>query len=198
MGQAIEQRADRLHLIDRISEAKHDPQRHLLFRSRAGGYDWWSDDELAVLQNEQPQHWKVQSGELVAMTAAEKAAVDLGIAKTAKHASNAAARQAAIDAGIEVNGITLAADEGSRDALHGYLTLQEKAVSLGVIAAGSTFQVHDQSGTPHDVTLATFTTMLLAYGQAQQQIVASHNARAAAIDAATTQAELDAVTIPGD
>jgi len=198
MGQAIEQRGEQLHLIDRISEAKHDPQQHLLFRSRSGGYDWWSDDELAVLQGEPSRYWKIENDELVAMTDAEKAAVDLAIAKTAKHASNAAARQTTIDEGIEVNGITLAADEGSRDALHGYLTLQEKAVSLGVIAAGSTFQVHDQSGTPHDVTLATFTTMLLAYGQAQQQIVAGHNARAIAIDAATTQAELDAVTIPGD
>jgi hypothetical protein len=112
------------------------------------------------------------------------------------------AAQQRLKAGIEINGITLAAGEADQQAFTRLLTLLREAHELQPDAAAkaafmNTPQViTDIHGVPHTLPgVRALRLLLVAYGAAIRDLWTLHATRRAAIRSATTREELDALPL---
>jgi hypothetical protein len=120
----------------------------------------------------------------------------LSRAKATKRALLAAWWSAQESAGVTPQGADFALGITASDValLNGAFTLAQTAVVAQIKTADDTFAIIDRAGVPRLLTLAQMTAVLLAYGDARAQLSASYAQYAAAIEAATTTGELDAIT----
>jgi hypothetical protein len=79
--------------------------------------------------------------------------------------------------------------------LNGVFTLAQTAVALEQKTIADTFPVIDKTGNSQLLTLPELTLMLLTYGEARAILSATYSAYQAAINAAQTTEDLDAVEI---
>ncbi len=106
--------------------------------------------------------------------------------------------QAALDAGITVGGITLAATRDDQNMFGNYLSMlhtAEKLMTPEQITAfeASTQSISDRSHTAHGLTVMQIFQTLVGYGTTIQTLWATMATRRAAATAATTVAELNAI-----
>jgi hypothetical protein len=126
--------------------------------------------------------------------------VALRTAKIAKRQQLEKAAKERLAAGIEINGITLAAGDTDQQAFSRLLTLLREAHELQPDAASKTSFLNtpqvitDIHGVPHTLPgINVLRQLLVAYGAAIRDQWATHATRKAAIHKALTMEELDAI-----
>ena len=102
---------------------------------------------------------------------------------------------ARVAAGVSVGGISYGITQGDVSLLTGAFVLAQTAVTTGAISADGPFTLIDISGVPHDYTMTTLTVAMLTYGQARSALSREYAVLAATIEAASTVAEVQAITI---
>lgn len=131
--------------------------------------------------------------------AAADAARRLDQAKSKKLAAIQAAYDADLAAGVTVNELTLAAGESDRAAFTQGLVLVAAAESLGAVNGDTMVSavfgrtVTDAAGAGHDMTVAQYRALILAYGAAIGAKQGALATKTADVNAATTIEQVNAV-----
>jgi hypothetical protein len=115
-------------------------------------------------------------------------AAQFASAKQSKLAQLSAWWDSVVEAGVEVGGIRVPADKTS------VATLRLDAATAMSNQAGSTL-VYDADGLPHLLSNADFLTHAAAFQTAYESLLTTWNTKIAAIMAATTVEELNAISI---
>lgn len=115
--------------------------------------------------------------------------------KAEKKAALEAAWATRVAAGVSVGGISYGITQGDVSLLTGAFVLAQTAVTTGAIAAEGPFTLIDISGVPHDYTMQALTVAMLTYGQARATLSREYAVLTATIEAASTVAEVQAITI---
>lgn len=100
---------------------------------------------------------------------------------------------AALAAGIEVGGISLGAEEHDRNAFVQMLVLLQEAERIN--QRQEKVKIRDAKGTVRELTVAQARSILVGYGAAYQALWLNRAERHAAIVAAKTAGELEALTV---
>jgi hypothetical protein len=127
---------------------------------------------------------------------AEPDSVKLPRLKTEKQAALDAAWKAAEATGVQVNDIHFGIAQGDVSLLTGAFVLAQTAVNLGAASADGPFTLIDVSGQSHSFTFAELTQTMLLYGNARAAWSKDYADAKAAIEAASTVAQINAVTVP--
>lgn len=115
--------------------------------------------------------------------------------KSEKKAALEAAWATRVAAGVSVGGVSYGITQGDVSLLTGAFVLAQTAVSTGAISADGPFTLIDISGVPHDYTMQALTVAMLTYGQARAELSREYAVLAATIEAASTEVEIQAITI---
>jgi hypothetical protein len=116
--------------------------------------------------------------------------------KAEKQAALDTAWKAAEATGVNVNGIYFGIAQGDVSLLTGAFVLAQTAVSLGAASADGPFTLIDVSGQSHSFTFAELTQTMLLYGNARATWSQTYAETKAAIDAASTVAQIEAIVVP--
>ena len=127
---------------------------------------------------------------------AEPDSVKLPRLKTEKQAALDAAWKSAEATGVQVNDIHFGIAQGDVSLLTGAFVLAQTAVNLGAASADGPFTLIDVSGQSHSFTFAELTQTMLLYGNARAAWSKDYADAKAAIEAASTVAQINAVTVP--
>ena len=116
--------------------------------------------------------------------------------KTEKQAALDVAWKAAEATGVQVNDIYFGIAQGDVSLLTGAFVLAQTAVNLGAASADGPFTLIDVAGQSHSFTFAELTQTMLLYGNARAAWSQTYAETKAAIEAASTVAQIYAVTVP--
>lgn len=168
------------NVVDNIIEADADFIASLLDETTSS---WVEVDETVKIGS-------VKNGEEYIPTQV----VELGLARSIRKAIIDAAYEADRADGITVGQITLGGTKADQAEFTAQAVLLREAQELGLITGDTEQTVADVSGAILTMTTTQLRTLLVGYGSVLKAMWTQKKAKLAAIDAAQTKAEIDAIT----